>query len=67
MKFFDRREAAVYLQERGLRYTSNTLQKFATVGGGPSYRRFGNRAVYTRLDLDSWIEAKLSAPKGGLK
>ena len=32
------------------------------MGGGPDYRRFGNRAVYTPDDLDAWIEQKLSDP-----
>ncbi|MEC9368468.1 MAG: hypothetical protein VX871_07225 [Pseudomonadota bacterium] len=40
-----------------------TLQKMATLGGGPVYRIFGNRAVYTVNDLDAWAEAKLTAPR----
>lgn len=62
-KFLDRTEAAQYLAERGLRVSKNTLQKWATVGGGPVYRRFGNRAVYQTGDLDEWALAKLSAPR----
>ena len=62
-KFLDRNEAAQYLAERGLRVSKNTLQKWATVGGGPVYRRFGNRAVYQANDLDAWALEKLSAPR----
>ena len=61
-KFLDRAEAAEYLRERGLPVAKNTLQKWVTTGGGPEYRRFGNRAVYTVADLDQWAEEKLSAP-----
>lgn len=62
-KYLDRREAAEYLSARGLRFSHNTLSKLATVGGGPSYRKFGVRVVYTREDLDAWIEHKLSPPR----
>ena len=62
-KYLNREEAAAYIQARGLKVSRSTLQKWATTGGGPIYRRFGNRAVYTTADLDDWIETKLSAPK----
>ena len=63
-RFYDRREAPVYLlEQRGLRVTYNTLQKLACLGGGPEYQIFGNRAVYTEENLDRWAEAKLSRPR----
>lgn len=62
-RFLTREESAKYLTERGLPVSRNTLQKWATVGGGPVYRRFGNRAVYTISDLNAWVEQKLSAPR----
>jgi len=63
-KYLDRREAAEYLtSQRGLRISRNTLQKMATLGGGPPYRVFGIRAVYTIGDLDRWAEARLSAKR----
>ena len=61
--FLDRREAADYLTSRGLRVSKNTLQKWANTGGGPTYQRFGLRAVYTKSNLDTWAEAKLTAPR----
>ncbi len=63
-KFLNREEAARYLTEDlGLKVTKNTLQKWVTVGGGPAYRRFGNRAVYLIHDLKEWAERKLSSPR----
>ena len=61
--YLNRREAAKYLTDRGLKYTRNTLQKLATVGGGPEYHIFGSRAVYTIPQLETWIAAKLSKPR----
>jgi hypothetical protein len=58
--FLDRREAAAYLSAHGLRTSWRTLQKQATVGGGPPYRLLGSRAVYTPPDLDHHITSKLS-------
>jgi hypothetical protein len=63
LEYLTRPEAAAHLTARGLRITRNTLQKMATVGGGPTYRRFGNLALYTVADLDLWAEAKLSPPR----
>lgn len=62
-RYLDRNEAAAYLAERGLRVSRNTLQKWATVGGGPLYRRFGNKAVYLPGDLDTWVENKMTTPR----
>jgi hypothetical protein len=62
-QYLTRAEAAAYLSERGLPITKGTLQKLATVGGGPPYRIFGNKALHEPAKLDEWAEAKLSAPK----
>lgn len=59
-RYLTRHEAAFYLSERGLLITKNTLQKFATTGGGPEYAIFGNRALYTAEGLDHWAEARLT-------
>ena len=61
--YLTRQESANYLSERGLLVTKNTLQKFATVGGGPEYSIFGNRALYKRQNLDAWTEARLTASR----
>ena len=62
-KFLSREEAAQYLTELGLRTARGTLQKWVTTGGGPAYRRYGKRAVYTIDDLEAWAKSKLSAPR----
>lgn len=63
-RYLSREEAAQYLTEqRGLKVSKNTLQKWVTTGGGPGYRRFGKRAVYLIDDLNDWAERKLSAPR----
>ena len=61
-EFLNREEAAQYVRDHGLPLSRNTLQKYATVGGGPRYHRFGHRAVYRREYLDEWIEEKLGEP-----
>jgi hypothetical protein len=62
-EYLTRAEAAAYLTSRGLPITKNTLQKMATVGGGPLYQIFGFRALYTAPNLDTWAEEKLSKPR----
>ena len=62
-EYLSRREAANYLSDRGLKLSKESLQKFATVGGGPRYSIFGSRAVYARVDLDAWVVSKLK-PRG---
>ncbi|NJL50473.1 MAG: helix-turn-helix domain-containing protein [Blastochloris sp.] len=61
--YLTRSEAADYLSAQGAAISKNTLQKFATIGGGPIYRRFGNKALYTRSDLDAWLREKVGAPR----
>jgi hypothetical protein len=61
-RYLNRGEAADYLTNRGLRISKNTLQKMATIGGGPDYQVFGNRAVYLPSRLDIWADARLGSP-----
>lgn len=60
--YLTRAEAADYITRMGAKTSKHTLQKFATTGGGPVYRRFGKCALYTRDDLDAWIAERMSAP-----
>ena len=62
-KFLTRPAAANHLTDIGIPTSKNTLQKWATVGGGPKYQIFGNRALYQVADLDTWVAGKLSAPR----
>lgn len=61
-KFLSRTDAAAYCSARGLTVSPRSLAKWACVGGGPVYRRFGNRTVYAVADLERWIDARLSPP-----
>lgn len=61
--YLTRDEASEYLKQHGLTVSPNTLQKYATVGGGPDYQIFGNKAVYTTVSLDRWVEEKLCPPR----
>jgi hypothetical protein len=60
--YLRRAEAARYLQERYGAYTTETLAKFASVGGGPIFRKMGAFPVYLTSDLDRWAEARMSPP-----
>ena len=64
IRYLGRTEAAEYLTNRGLVFAKSTLAKLATIGGGPQYYKFGNRAVYDPSDLDEWIRWKLGDPRG---
>lgn len=63
VEYLSRREAAEYLKERGTPIAWTTLTKLACIGGGPRYRIWGNKAVYSPADLDEWRDAKLSPPR----
>ena len=60
--YLTREAAANFCTQLGFPVAKTTLQKYATVGGGPVYRKFGNRVLYSSADLNEWIESKLSAP-----
>ena len=55
---YNEREAARYLAVSGA-----TLRLWRSERKGPPYFKAGEKLVrYRRADLDSWIEARLSAP-----
>ncbi len=61
-KFLTRVEAAEYLTQLGAPVAKTTLAKWATVGGGPAFCKFGTRALYTPAALDAWVQARITAP-----
>ena len=61
--FLTRSESAEYVRALGLPCSKLTLEKLASVGGGPEFQKFGNRVVYTVKALDRWVESKLSEPR----
>lgn len=62
-QYLTRPEAAAFLAERGFPVTKGSLQKLASVGGGPRYRIFGNKALYSAVELIEWAESRCSEPK----
>lgn len=63
-KFLNRKEASRFLAEvRGLPVAPQTLAKFAVNGGGPIFRKFGRRPVYSVDDLNAWADARLGPPQ----
>jgi hypothetical protein len=51
------------LTEAGFPTSAKTLATKASRGGGPPFRKFGPRAIYTWGDAVQWAEARLSAPR----
>jgi hypothetical protein len=56
------RQVSQELERRGITRSVSTLEKLRCRGGGPPFRRFGRDVRYPYNDLESWIEAMLSAP-----
>ena len=60
-EYLTRGQAAEYCIKQGLPVSQKTLAKYACVGGGPKFRKFGTtRVIYKIEDLDEWIERRLS-------
>ena len=57
-RYLNRREAAAALTAAGFPTATATLEKLATVGGGPTYRKYGHKVVYDRDDLLAWAETR---------
>jgi len=62
-KLLSRREAASFLQNHGFPVAAKTLATLVSRGNGPTYRRFGGRALYCAEDLLAWAEARCSPPR----
>lgn len=58
--YLRRDKAAEYLQDQYGVYTTETLAKLASIGGGPRFRKLGRFPVYTRADLDTWAHNRMS-------
>ena len=58
-----RKDVPGYLADKfGIPIALSTLNKLATIGGGPSMQYVGRIPLYHVDDLDIWAEAKLSPP-----
>jgi hypothetical protein len=58
-----REAAAAFLLAKGYPITLKRLAKLAHEGGGPKYRRWGNRAIYLPAELLCWAQARATAPR----
>jgi hypothetical protein len=61
-RYLTRGEVSERCKSRGLPIAKQTLAKLAVTGGGPAFRKFGSRVVYTPADVDAWIEQRLTRP-----
>ena len=59
-RLLNRQEAAAFLGERGYRVAVASLNKWASIGGGPRFRKFGRRPLYAPSDLIAWAKARTS-------
>jgi hypothetical protein len=57
-RYLSRREAAAALAAHGFPTAPATLEKLATVGGGPPFRKYGRRVIYEYGELLAWAEAR---------
>lgn len=51
--FLTNSEAAEFL-----RLSPRTLEKQRVTGGGPPFRKFGRRVLYSRTDLQLWADRR---------
>lgn len=61
--FLRRKEAAAYLQDTYRFCSRKTLDKIASVGGGPAFRKVGRIVVYEKSELDRWAIEKMGEPR----
>jgi len=62
-KYLTKPQASMYLTDTlGMPVAEKTLSKLITNGGGPKYRKWGKRVLYSIADLNTWANSKLSAP-----
>lgn len=53
-------EASTYLEKKhGITVATTTLAKWASVGGGPAFEKFGRQPLYEPAVLDAWVAQKL--------
>ena len=59
----DRKEAAKFLTDQGYKTAPATLAKLACIGGGPIFKSFGRRPLYSETDLLNWAQARTTGPR----
>jgi hypothetical protein len=62
--YLRRKDAAEYLRQQYGFGSPRSLAKLATVGGGPEYRKIGERiVVYEPSKLDEWAHSRIGKPQ----
>jgi hypothetical protein len=61
-QFLRRKQAAEYLTKIYGFGAVRTLNKFATIGGGPEMIYAGRVPLYTLASLDAWALSRMSGP-----
>ena len=62
-EFLTRKNAARYIEARGIPLSPRTLEQMAIAKRGPPYTLFNEtRAIYRREDIDKWIESRMGRP-----
>lgn len=56
-------EAGAYLKANYGFGSKKSLDKYATVGGGPQFHKAGHARVYAVEALDAWAKARLGVPQ----
>lgn len=59
-KYLRRADAAAYLKDKYGVGSRRTLDKLASVGGGPIFIKLGGAAVYDPVDLDAWARSRMT-------
>jgi hypothetical protein len=62
-EFLVRKDAAQYLKEKYGFGSKRSLDKLATVGGGPEYRKAGCLTLYTPEALDRFALSRIGPPQ----
>lgn len=62
MKYLSTSQASNFCKDSGVPAEETTLAKYRSLGGGPKFYKFGNRALYTQEDLEDWIAGKIGSP-----
>ena len=63
VRYLNRIQASGYLESLGLKVAPTTLAKWACVGGGPAFQKFGRLVRYTRPVLYEWATERLEPAK----
>ena len=60
--YLRRQQATEHLRGRIGVFGKDMLAYLASKGGGPPFRKFGRYPMYTREDLDNWLDERMSPP-----